>query len=392
MSYYFAFEATKFRKNPKNIFLLVLVLTAVISGVFYLGSRQSKEIEKMRREITSHYVQFYSAHLDFEQVDQGHLLLEDVYHGDKITSDEVPAVLSLLNSGLKQIDSFYNSLSKDDWREKVSARLSYLQVLEELKRLDLPIPEKFSEIDLASEIEKDKFFLKENIKPDSDIYGYSGIGYANYISGYLFSIFGVFFLCLLFFDLYRQEYENNTIRLVYTLPLERLKIIKTKMRLSFLVYMSSVLILLGMALLAGSIYWKSFGTIGYPVVLTIEKRISSLPTYLYFFINLALFSLFILLILHMIKHVSITGKGMSGTFLTTAGITIIPCILTNTLDLPIPYAYFNPFYFSQVDETTKRAFETKDLLRYSVIGTSFLIILLVLESKIERKRFDEIRT
>ena len=392
MSYYFTFEATKFCKNLKNIVILILAFFITILGVFYLGSIQTKETDELKKELTSEYMQLYTVQLDFFQVGQGYRALEEIYSGSKISSIEVQEILQLCNTGMEKIDSYLASLSSDNWREIVTAHLEYLKILQELTLLEIVIPVKYSDINIATEIEKDRYFLDKNIKPNSAIYGYSGIGYLNYVSEYIFSVFGLIFLCLLFFDLYRQEYESNTIRLIYTLPIERNKIFRAKMALSFLVYLASVFILISLALLVGTIYWKNFGSIKYPIVLTTGKKISSLTFSSYFLMNLVLFSLYTLFELNLIRRVSTVVKGMSTSFFSILVVTCVPSILTNEFFLPVPYAYINPFYFNRVSEATKKAFESHDLFRYFFLGGGVLFFFSILGSKLKGRTSNEICT
>src|SRR5699024_1933354 len=146
-----------------------------------------------------------------------------------------------------------------------------------------------------------------------------------------------------------SEYENNSIRLLFTQPLKRTHIITSKFATAFLTYLCICLILVISTFAIGTFFGEK-GTFDYPIIMEINDSIHFISIFEYIsrsFIVMSVLILFIislqLLFSILFKHTILSLFVSAMTLIAGYGITVFV-----TWDLS---GWVNPFQYLMTKET-----------------------------------------
>ena len=190
-------------------------------------------------------------------------------------------------------------------------------------------------------------FIKTNISPEDPVYSTRGANFTNSIFSYLFSYIGIILILFFVGDRVTREFENGTIKLLFTLPISRAQILHSKIIISTV---SSVFlfIFIGTISFISASFISGTGTFNYPILLhssnhTINfiniKTLLLLSGLLFIFIIFFII-LFVFLLSIMIKNsvitIGITMMTIGAYYFGLENFTFL-----NTFAHLIPFTYIN---------------------------------------------------
>lgn len=239
------FETKKFFSNPKNPLLIFVGLLLII----FVSYSEQNNLKEERKELLA--------------ADQFSIL----YLQSDITMAD-PNDTILMNNFNQALDALQKKLTyvqKKEWRKALEQENLFLEAS---KKISSTYPASYLQQYDSNKLSMNKYYLKQNLKPENGLYGVSANYYVRKIATLLFSIYGFIFCVLLFYDLFSSEKEKNHGPFLKTLPIKYKSFLLTKIGLAFLL----ICILFGLSFVVSFVtgYFLSgeIGKVMYPMFIT----------------------------------------------------------------------------------------------------------------------------
>lgn len=330
-------ELKKFLKD-KRFFYLTIILFLSIVFLFVRNELLTEYVEReAMQEVESHIRISISNDSMIRSTLESNPEHENLEHLEHL-------------QGINEIilDTLYDlrsSLSSDDWRTTLTLENEFLLLVEEYKNAEGDFA--ISQAEIERTLAFNQKLLDENIQPEHDKFSTALPNFLKMVVG-LFINLGAMILILLFVgDLVSTEFENHSINLMFTQPLNKKHIIMSKTFLSVLVYTVLTFIVLGTTYLLGTIF-GNHGTFNYPVLIEKNGAIAFITIADYIKQGLIVVSATALLVITLSIFYSLILKHTLSTLLLLLGTAAVGYVITL-----IPWKvvfWFNPFQYIVADE------------------------------------------
>ena len=246
-------------------------------------------------------------------------------------SDDEERLKHLLSVNSQMLEVLYQSreiLQTEDWQTKLQLENEFLSYVTEYKNAEGDYPLTIGEIDQI--IALNQKLLQENIKPEHKTFSQAMPNFLKVVVSLLINLGAIVIILLFVGDILSSEYEQHSIGLLLTQPLNRLSIITSKLISSILIYAILIYTAFAIAILVGLTFGME-GTFNYPILIekSNEFQFISIQDYInqsliiICVFGLALISLTLLISL-LLKHTLATFFVLLGILLTGYVITFIP--------------------------------------------------------------------
>lgn len=248
----------------------------------------------------------------------------------------------VLNSAmLKLLYEIRTLVGTDDWQNKLLLENEYLEKVTEYKEAEGEHPYSIREINRIQALNQK--FLAENIKPEHANYSNALPNFMKTVVDLFFSFGAILILLLLVGDILSLEFENQSIHLLRTQPLNPKHIVSSKFVSSLILYLlTTVMMLLG-AFLFGLIFGEE-GTFDYPLLMEKENVITFLSVLDYMIIGIFLISIMIPFLISLCLLYSLMFKQTLPTLFAILVTIIGGYVITSSITWA-PLAWFNPFQY-----------------------------------------------
>lgn len=259
----FIFEAKKFLKEKKNVFIFSLI-------VFFLGVTFFQTIiqqNELRKKDVRQTISLYNV------ATQNILTLSD----DQILNDEEAKQLNLLNDIADNLNIVVTLKKNNDYIKSYPYQtILFKQMLSLEKDHGISLWENKA---IIRQLKRLNVLQEHNINESFDEKGTTGFLFLLTFLKNGFSFFGMIVLILLFMDLWNGE-KNSGISLLYILPIKRKDIEYSKLYLAIGVSCVLLAILSIVALLLGTIY-SGMGSADFPIVVVANDQQLVIPLKVY---------------------------------------------------------------------------------------------------------------
>lgn len=366
------FEWKKWRKNSKNITILLLVLVSTACFNLYKNNNLAAERENYLEEITVIYNNLNDTIIMKQQSpDQ---------------TDVTGNTIDLYKKAMVSLNEEYMGINSDDWRRAIRGFIDYQEHISSLIELGEAPPSNITPDTLNEAIAKDHYFLTHNIQPiryqtkltalsSTQLFFESGLG-----------LIFILLLILLFFDIACLEYESSTINFLYTQPFKRSLFIKRKIQVACFIAPLAILTTALTNFLIAWILSKDLGALDYPIVIN-TSYVLFLWQYLLLMILFAL--LWSVIVILLVISLSLLTKSSIIVLIISFLVITIPTMLLKFLEINekivalIPFTYLSLPNLLQVNEESKPFINTV-LLGIVVLSTVILLMSLLIRFLLKR--------
>lgn len=349
----FKFELIKYKKNTKN--MVLIILTIIFTVVFCV--KENKNISIQREEAVAD-----------AEVLAGQLMSDQ----DEYIKNS-PELMPYFDDAINSINEKFINATPDDWKLSLKADNKLMDNIKTIqKKTTLNY---LSKKDFQNK-QKNNYFLTHNIKPDNELYGLSALYFVKKISSILFSLYGYLLFLLLFYDLFSREIERKNKQFLVTLPVSYSRFIKSKLFLSIILTFLLILFLCMVSFIYGIVVSEAVGSISYPIAFQVSNNaIEPFPFLVYFSNSLFVFLLMNYLVVLLLVWISEIGIESEKILLSFAIlITSISEIIKALKFYPSHFLFLN---YIDLHTTTITIFTRKLLLNYieSLVFLSLLLII-----------------
>lgn len=343
------FEWLKWKRNKKNIFVLCTVLIAVICYFFILQKNLAANKAEIKEEISTQYLELYQA----------------------ASLSEDKEVIALYQSAMDSLNEYWVLSYSPKWEKSLQNYNRYLEnlIILEAKMQAIPI----LDYNKNEQIKMNAYYLKQQIRPESEIFGISGIYFSVAIAKLIGSLIGAGILCFLFFDLFTNEIENSTIKLLDTMPIKKEQFINLKKRLSYKLASLFICFSLFLAVLIGSIGTKRIGSFTSIISITIQDgRVQALHAWQFLTMLLLLFILIVYFIINIIYLISIYSKKTETVLYGSLALFVMLPLFFSKISGTYKWIYWIPFNQINLSALLIHSYKNGQLVSYLI---NFLVIL-----------------
>ncbi|GIO27288.1 ABC transporter permease [Ornithinibacillus bavariensis] len=325
-----SFELKKIVFSKKFLYILI----GIVICVAFLMARNiifESSIEKEARERIDELLESNFSNAKIHQS-----ILEDA------PENEEHKELQRLNSAM--INNLYetrNLLAPNQFQERLRLQNEYYSTAKEYKEKGGDHSLTFQEISYSLALNEK--LLDSNIPPEHEVYSRAFPNFIKQVVDLFISFGAILIVLLLVGEIMSSEFENRSINLLFTQPLNRTHIISSKFWSSIIIYVITIGYLLVVTSIIGYVFGYK-GSFNYPIVIEVNQRIELLTISEYMQLAISMVSVSILMIISLclllslfFKHTLATLSGVLGILLAGYGLT--------TIASWNPLAWFNPFQY-----------------------------------------------
>ena len=331
-----SFELKKVMFNKKFIIIMTLII-AMIAFLFLRNlSLQDFIKEEERKAIEA------NQKVSYENREIHDSVLE------KTPKNEEELLLQSINqSMIESLREMTNASFADDWQSKLKAENIYLAYVREYREADgeHPILERNIEKTLAMNHK----LLDENIPPQHEKYSIAFPNFMKQVVDLFTHLGAIIIMILLLGEILTSEFEQQSIKFLFTQPIKKTSVITSKLMTSIILYLFTTGIVLLTIAIIGIIFAKE-GTFAYPVLIEKGSAIDfiSISDYMVqvligttatLLMVLSLYLLYSLLFKHLLASLSVLLVTLLGGYSLTK---VIPWS---------SFAWINPFQYLLPSET-----------------------------------------
>lgn len=274
---------------------------------------------------------------------------------DTLESDPNNEKLKTLESiNLDMLDTLYelrNIIESDDWQMELKLENDFLVNTMNYKQAEGDHPLSFEEIDRTLALNEK--LLEENIKPEHATFSRSLPNFLKIVMD-VFINFGAIIIIILFIgDLVSSEYENRSVNLLFTQPLNKARIVTSKFISAIFVYIFLTCTLLAAGTIVGHLFGEH-GTFEYPILVEIKNGFQFMTIQDYLSQGLLIVSAVVLMVISLsilfgilFKHTLTSLLVLLGTLLGGYLFILIPWDLIFWLN-PFQYVFAEEMIVNQV--------------------------------------------
>lgn len=270
-------------------------------------------------------------------------------------------------------------LQSDDWQARVQTENAFLKAMLSYKEAEGEFSVSSSEMERT--LAWNEQLLRQGIEPSPENYSTSLPNFMKQITDVYVNIGAIILLLLLVGDLLTTEFEQGSIRLLYTQPLKKSAILHAKFFTAISVYLFLTISIYIFTWMLGLVIGKA-GSFSYPVMIDKGESFTFIPISQYIQWSLIGTSCIVLLVISLCMLISIYSKNAIVTLLSVMVLLIGGYFLMHALSWS-SQSWINPF---QLVFTGRTIQTLSGLWVYSVPITLLLSLLLYLFALWKMKR------
>lgn len=331
-----SFELKKIIMSKKFLFILlgiVIAVTALMARNIIFESY----IEKEARERIDELLEINFANSKIHQS-----ILEDDPENEN--EKELERLNSVMVNNLYETRKF---LAPNQFRERLRLENEYYATAKEYKEKGGDHSLTFQEISHALAL-NEKLLLSD-IPPEHETYSRAFPNFIKQVMDLFITIGAIMIILLVVVEMMSSEFENRSINLLFTQPLERTHIITSKFWSSIILYLITTVFLFVVTSIIGYVFGYQ-GTFNYPIIMEVNHSLEFLTIAEYIQIGIIVVSVSVLMIISLcllfslfFKHTLATFFGVIVTLLIGYGVTAMVSWSA--------FAWFNPFQYLLPEES-----------------------------------------
>src|SRR5690625_3364156 len=314
----------------KKFLYLILILIAGIVALFMRNVIFQSYIEKEALEEVESYV----------STSQSNARL----HRDSLKSDpdneELQTLESINLDMLDTLSELRDIIETDDCQMELRLKNDFFVNTANYKNKEGDHPLTFEEIEQA--IALNEKLLEENIKPEHDTFSKALPNFLKIVMD-VFINFGAIIMIILFIgDVFSSEYENRSVNLLFTQPLNKTHLVTSKFISSIFIYIFLTLSVIIATTMVGLLF-GSDGTFEYPILIEINDGYEFMTIREYISQGIIMASAIVLMTISLSMLLGILFKHTLTTLLVLLGI-----LLGGYVMILIPWDpifWINPFQY-----------------------------------------------
>ncbi|SHH90030.1 ABC transporter permease [Virgibacillus chiguensis] len=350
---YVTFELKKMMFDKKfHLFMLLCILFVI--GMFIRNVIFQPYIEKEEQEILAKHT---------ETVRSNEESIQNTLHAEP-NNEKLQHLLSISEQLLITLTELRNIQNSKDWRTKLTLENEFLFAVKDYKKAEGDFP--LSLIDIEQRIATNEKLITDDIKPQHPTFSVAMPNFLKLLTSLLFQFGAILFVIVITGDILSSEYEQRSIQLLFTQPINKKNIITSKYLVSLFVYIAMLFIFFATAILVNVLFGKK-GTFQYPVLIENNGDIEfiSIADYLFQGIIVTSATVFMVIILSMFL-----GLILKHTLKTVIVLTIILFIGYSLTWVSSNFLlWFHPFQYVLANE---RIVYQNDTVWYQGIFSIFL--------------------
>lgn len=356
------FEGVKWLRQLKNKLLVIALLLASLGFIFISNQQNEEQRQTHLEELSVLYNRYYDNMMSLQMVN------EEV-------TEEVAATISLYNQGMQAIDEEYLGINQDDWQRAISGYLAWQSNQLELLAAGENVGSEVDQAEVEMNLQVNQYFLDQKIEPLRYQKKISGLNTLQLFYQGAIGIVLVLVLVLLFFDLFTNEFENQSIKFLYTQPFKRSAFIKSKIQFAFFLVLGLSIALTIVIVSGGSLYSQDFGILRYPIVIS-EDFVLELWQYLLLLFGTAV--LWSVLVILLIAWLSLVTKRGLLTIVLSIFLLTAPYAFIEMLDDGGSLWRWFPHYYLQMPTIIQEAAIADNLGAVLLQGGILLLLTMLI--------------
>ncbi|SET83213.1 ABC-2 family transporter protein [Oceanobacillus limi] len=255
-----SFELKKIIFDKKFLYLTLILIAGVVvlfmKNVLFESYVEKEQVQEVESYITTSK--------------SNERMLENTLETNPENEEELQHLLAVNTEMLGTLYELRDLLSADDWQSKLELENTFLTATEEYKESGGDYPLTINEIE--KRIALNQKLLKENIEPEHDSFSTALPNFLKIVMSLLLNLGAIVMIILFTGDVMSSEYEQRSINLLFTQPLNKIHIVTGKLVSAILILIVLIFVVFASAVLAGGIFGKT-GTFDYPVLTEINNEI-----------------------------------------------------------------------------------------------------------------------
>ncbi|SHG30002.1 ABC transporter permease [Ornithinibacillus halophilus] len=270
--------------------------------------------------------------------------------------------------------------TEDDWKTELTVENRLLVAISEYKATgeDYPI----SDEDISHRIAMNHTLLDLEIPPEFEHYSTAFPNFLKQVVDLFISYSGLIIVLLLIGEIMTREFENRSINLLFTLPLNRTKLILGKYFSALLTSVFTFFFIIAVGALIGKLFGAE-GSFAYPVLIEKEGHLYYMSTMDYLQFVVLLFAIMLLFVIALYIYYSLVFKHLLASLLAIIATLIGGYQLGNFINWT-PFAWVNPFQYTIPKEAI--LYQNEHLFYQGISVTLLATLLLVVISILRIKR------
>ena len=313
-------------------FLFTLVILGIIIIGFFLRNFVFQElvIEEQEQQITT-YTQEAQKFLNGLQLQVTNNPEDDV------SAEQ----LKLLWRALESLYELRPLISSEDWQLRLQTENAFLLALLEYKESGGDFSLNSSEI--MHKVAFNKKLLEHGIKPEPENYSVALPNFLKQMTSLYVNLGAILILLLLIGDILTSEFEQGSIKFLYTQPLKKTSILHSKWITAGLAYLLITFVLYFVSWIIGLLFGKD-GTFAYPVMMEHLGSYKFITIGQYIQWSLLGTTVSALLVISICLYISLITKHSIITLFTTIVLLVGGYFAMQVIPWDVK-SWFNPFQF-----------------------------------------------
>ncbi|MCG3421044.1 ABC transporter permease [Oceanobacillus jordanicus] len=272
-----------------------------------------------------------------------------------------------------------NSFTAEEWKSTLTIENSLLIAIRNYKATgeDYPI----SEDDISYKLARNHTLLELGIAPEYENYSTAFPNFLKQVVDVFINYGGLLIALLLVGEIVTREFENNSIRLLFTLPLSRAKLFWSKYVSALTISFFTFIFVIAVGMLVGKLFGTD-GSFAYPVLIEKEGQFFYMPTMDYILYVILLFAIMLLFVTVLYVFYSLVFKHLLATLAAIVATLAGGYQLGNLINWA-PFSWVNPFQYIFPQEAI--LYQNNELF-YQGIPVTLLLTLLLLVISIWRMK------
>jgi ABC-2 type transport system permease protein len=331
-----SFELKKIVFSKKFLYLMLLIVLA-ISALFLRNVLFQSYIVKEESEAIQSQIKMSQANSRIHRL----ALERDPENED---AKKLQALNRPILDGWYELSSLVNSTK---WENKLNRYNTIYTATIDYKDEGGEHPLSFKEINQMLAL--NERLLEEGIMPEHDTYSIALPNYMKHVLDLFTSLGAIIIMLLLIGESLSSEYENHSIKLLFTQPLKKTQIVVSKFWSSVILYFITVGIVLLTVTVIGLIFGKK-GTFDYPILIEKNNAIEFLTVSEYMMQAMIVVSVTIVMLIALYLLYSVLFKHTISTLFVLVGTLVAGYALMASISWG-PIAWLNPFQYLLPEQT-----------------------------------------
>ncbi|WP_332651229.1 ABC transporter permease [Lysinibacillus sp. 54212] len=322
----FIFELKKILLGKRFSYTMLLLFAFIIGLYFRNVAFQDLVLEEQERGVIEYTQEAQSMLRALNQSPENAEIKERINH---------------LATALNALYEWKPLIKSDDWQMRLQKENAFLTSMISYKEANGEFSIKSKE--MQQTLAFNERLLSQGIQPNSENYSIALPNFMKGITDLFVNVGALLILLLLVGDMISMEYEQGSIRLLYTLPIKKSSILHAKWASAVVTYLLVTVSIYVMTWIAGTLIGTT-GTFSYPVFMENEKGISFISIAEYMQWSLLCTTSIVLFVFSLCLLISLFVKNSIVTLLIQAIILIGGFFTLQAMPIPAK-SWVDPFQF-----------------------------------------------